>query len=222
MTTSATGATATGTFSGAGPTSGQTITIKNGANTLTLTAKNGTLGTGTVSVSNAIGAANGDVGTVGSVEYVFEETTTAFAGEQFVGPQFYCPNTTTPCVWWGTTSVNTAQALLAALTNNPALCPTVAQGLYGNWQQTCYSYVTAANPSVTATRAAGVVTLTNITGNNTPFSWYSVQNAWTLVPNTGFIPGYAAGTNACTSATTGTFSVNSNPAIVGLEPGSRH
>ncbi len=214
LTTSATGATATGTVSGAGPTAGQTITIKNGANTLTLTAINGVLGTGTVSVSNAIGAANGDVGTVGSIQYVFEESTTAFAGEQFVGPQFYCPNTTTPCVWWGTTSANTAQALLAALTNNPAVCPTVAQGLYGNWQHTCYSYVTAANPSVTATRAAGVVTLTNITGNNTPFSWYSVQNAWTLVPNTGFIPGYAAGTNACTSATSGTFSVSANPAIV--------
>ncbi len=214
LTTSATGATATGTVSGAGPSINQTITIKNGANTLILTAKNGTLGTGTVSVSNAIGAANGDVGTVGSVEYVFEETTTAFAGEQFVGPQFYCPNTTTPCVWWGTTSANTAQALLAALTNNPAACPTALQGLYGNWQQTCYSYVTAANPSITATRAAGVVTLTNITGNNIPFSWYSIQNAWTLVPNTGFIPGYAAGTNACTSATAGTFSVSSNPAIV--------
>jgi hypothetical protein len=214
LTTSATGATATGTFSGAGPTSGQTITIKNGANTLTLTATNGTLGTGTVSVSNAIGAANGDVGTVGSVEYVFEETTTAFAGETFVGPQYYCPNTTTPCVWWGTTQANTAQALLAAITNNPALCPTVAQGLYGNWQHTCYSYVTAANPSVTATQAAGVVTLTNITGNSIPFSWYSVQGAWTLVPNAGSIPGYAAGTNACTSATAGTFSVSSNPAIV--------
>lgn len=214
LTTSATGATATGTVSGAGPTAGQTITIKNGANTLTLTAINGVLGTGTVSVSNAIGAANGDVGTVGSVQYVFEETTTPFAGQPFTGPQFYCPNTTTPCVWWGTTSVNTAQALLASLTNNPAVCPTAAQGLYGNWQYTCYSYITAANPSVTATQAAGVVTLTNITGNNIPFSWYSVQNAWTLVPNTGFIPGYAAGTNACTSATAGTFSVSSNPAIV--------
>jgi hypothetical protein len=214
LTTSATGATATGTFSGAGPSINQTITIKNGANTLTLTAINGTFGTGTVSVSNAIGAANGDVGTVGSVEYVFEETTTAFPGEQFVGSQYYCPNTTTPCVWWGTTATNTAQALVAALTNNQAACPTAAQGLYGNWQQTCYSYVTAANPSVTATQAAGVVTLTNTTGNSIPFSWYSVQNAWTLVPNTGFIPGYAAGTNACTSATTGTFSVSATPAIV--------
>ncbi len=215
LTTSATGATATGTFSGAGPTSGQTITIKNGANTLTLTAINGTLGTGTVSVSNAIGAANGDVGTVGSVEYVFEETTTPFPGQQFTGPQYYCPNTTTPCVWWGTTEANTGQALLAALTNNQSACPTgVAPPGLGNWQQTCYSYVTAANPSVTATLAAGVVTLTNITGNDIPFSWYSVQGAWTLVPNTGSIPGYAAGTNACTSSTAGTFAINSTPSIV--------
>lgn len=218
LTTSPTGATATGTFSGAGPTSGQTITIKNGANTLILTATTGTLGTGTVSVANTMGAANGDVGTVGSIEYVFEETTTAFAGQPLTGPQYYCPNTTTPCVWWGTTEANTAQALYAAITNNPAACPTAAQGLYGNWQSTCYSYVTAPNPSVTATLPSPgtgtVVTLTNVTGNNIPFSWYSVQTAWTLNPNTGSIPGYPAGTNACTSATAGTFSVSSNPAIV--------
>ena len=137
LTTSPTGATATGTFSGAGPSSGQTITIKNGANTLTLTAISGTLGTGTVSVSNAIGAANGDVGIVGSVEYVFEETTTPFPGQQFTGPQYYCPNTTMPCVWWGTTEANTGQALLAALTNNQSACPTgVAPPGLGNWQQT--------------------------------------------------------------------------------------
>ena len=214
LTTSATGATATGTFSGAGPTSGQTITIKNGANTLTLTAINGTLGTGTVSVSNAIGAANGDVGTVGSVEYVFEETTTAFAGQQFTGPQYYCPNTTTPCVWWGTTSANTAQALLAALTNNPAACPTARPGTLRQLAADVLLVCDGGESQCHGDPAAGVVTLTNITGNNIPFSWYSVQNAWTLVPNTGFIPGYAAGTNACTSATAGTFSVNSNPAIV--------
>jgi hypothetical protein len=218
LTTSATGATATGTVSSTGPTAGQTITIKNGANTLTLTAKNGTFGTGTVSVSNAIGAANGDVGTVGSVEYVFEESTSAFSGSdpRLTGPQFYCPNTTMPCVWWGTTEANTGQALLAAVTNNPAVCPPTQElnGSYSNWLESCYSYVTAANPSVTATQAAGVVTLTNITGNDIPFSWYSVQGAWTLVPNTGSIPGYAAGTNGCTSATAGTFAVSSNPAIV--------
>ncbi len=211
LTTSATGATATGTVSSTGPTSGQTITIKNGANTLTLTAKTGTFGTGTVTVANNNGAANGDTGTVGSIEYVFEETTSAYSGQPYTGTQYYCPNTTTPCVWWGTTKTNTAQALYAAITNNPSACPA---SVVGNWQYTCYSYMTAANPSVTATQAAGVVTLTNITGNNIPFSWYSKQTAWTLVPNTGWILGYAAGTNACTSSTAGTFAINSNPAIV--------
>jgi hypothetical protein len=218
LTTSATGATATGTVSGTGPSTTQTITIKDGANTLTLTAINGTFGTGTVAVTETIGAANGDVGTVGSVEYVFEETTTAYAGEQFTGPQYYCPDATTPCVWWGTTEANTAQVLYAAITNNPAACPTAAEGLLGNWQYTCYSYVTAANPGVTATLAnpgtGTVVTLTNTTGFSLPFYWYSRQNAWTLVPNTGSIPAYAAGTNACTSATAGTFAVSSNPAVV--------
>ncbi|MGD0792933.1 MAG: hypothetical protein ABR920_14295 [Terriglobales bacterium] len=214
LTTSATGATATGTFSGAGPSSGQTITIKNGANTLTLTAMNGTYGTGTVSVANANGAANGDTITVGSVVYTFEETTSAYSGEPFTGSQYYCQNTTTPCVWWGTTQTNTAQALEAAITNNPSACPTVAQGLYGTWQHTCYSYVTAPNPSVTATQAAGVVTVTNTTGNSLPFNWFSTQVAWTLVPNTGSIPGYTSGTNGCTSTTAGTFIVSSLPATV--------
>jgi hypothetical protein len=218
LTTSATGATATGTVSSTGPSSGQTITIKNGTNTLTLTAINGTFGTGTVGVANTLGAANGDIGTVGSIEYVFEESTAAFSGEQFSGSQYYCPNTTTPCVWWGTTEANTAQALYAAITNNPAACPTAAQGLYGIWQHTCYSYVTAANPSVTATLAvpgtSTSVTLTNTTGFSLPFYWYSAQTAWALNPNTGSIPAYAAGTNACTSATAGTFAISSNPAVV--------
>src|SRR5208282_166323 len=120
LTTSATGATATGTVSSTGPTTGQTITIKNGANTLILTAINGTFGTGTVAVTETVGAANGDVGTVGSVAYVFEQTTTPYAGQTYTGAQYYCPNTTTPCVWWGTTEANTAQVLYAAITNNPA------------------------------------------------------------------------------------------------------
>jgi hypothetical protein len=218
LTTSATGATATGTVSSTGPTAGQTITIKNGANTLTLTAKNGTFGTGTVGVANTLGAANGDIGTVGSIEYVFEETTTAYAGEPYTGTQYYCPNTTTPCVWWGTTEANTAQALYAAITNNPAACPTAAQGLAGNWQHTCYSYITAPNPSVTAILpvpgTSTSVTLTNTTGFSLPFYWYSAQTAWALNPNTGSIPAYAAGTNACTSGSAGTFAISSNPAVV--------
>ncbi|MGO9864224.1 MAG: hypothetical protein ACLPLR_11490, partial [Terriglobales bacterium] len=188
LTAGATGATATGTVSSTGPTTGQTITIKNATtnNTLTLQAITGTFGTGTVSVTKSVGAANGDVGTVGSVEYVFEETTTPYTGEQYTGAQYYCPSTTSPCVWWGTTEANTAQVLLAAITNNPSVCPTAAEGLLGNWQYTCYSYVTAANPGVTATLAnpgtGTVVTLTNTTGFSLPFYWYSRQNAWTLVP----------------------------------------
>jgi len=223
LTPSATGATATGTFSSTGPTAGQTITIKNGSNTLVLTAKTGTYGTGTVSVANSIGAANGDVGTVGSIQYVFEESTTAFTNPYQSGPQFYCPNTTTPCVWWGTTSINTAQAIVAAVTNNQTACPSPVEELnnsYSIWTETCYAYITAANPSVTATYTTsgttGTVTLTNITGSDIPFSWYSnsSQNAWTLVPNTGWILAYAAGTNACTGATAGTFAVNATPSIV--------
>ncbi len=212
LTAFPTGATATGTFSGAGPTSGQTITIKNGSNLLTLTAMNGTYATGTVSVANTNGAANGDTVTIGSVTYMFEESTSAFSGEPFSGPQYYCQNTTTPCVWWGTSETNTAQALEAAITNNPAACPTAAQGLYGNWQHTCYSYVTAPNPSVTATRSAAVVTVTNTSGSSIPFEWFSTQDAWTLSPNTDSISGYATGTNGCTSTTAGTFIVSSTPA----------
>jgi hypothetical protein len=211
LTTFATGATATGTFSGTGSTSGQTITIQNGANTLTLTAQNGTYGTGTVSVANTNGAANGDTITVGSTVYMFEETDAAYAGEPLAGPQYYCQNMTTPCLWWGTTETNTAQTLQAAITNSPAACPTTAQGLYGTWQYTCYSYLTTANPNVTAAQAAGVVTLTNITGNSLNFNYFSSQTAWTLAPNTGSIPGYTTGTNGCTSLTAGTFIVSTYP-----------
>jgi|CZLA01.1.fsa_nt_gi hypothetical protein len=215
LTTSATGATAKGTFSGAGPSSGQTITIKNGANTLILTAMNGTYGTGTVSVNNAAGAANNDTVTVGPVTYIFEETTSAYAGQQFTGTQYYCQNTITPCVWWGTTEPNQSQAMYAAFTNTPAACPTAAQGLYGIWQSTCYSYVTAPNPSITANLAvpgtSTFVTVTNITGNPIPFTSTSSQTAWALNPGTGSIPGYTTGTNGCTSATAGTFIVSSIP-----------
>lgn len=212
LTAFPTGASATGTFSGAGPSSGQTITIKNGSNLLILTAMNGTSGTGTVTTNNANGAANGDTVTIGGITYMFEESTSAFSGESFSGSQYFCQDTTMPCVWWGTTATNTAQALEAAITNNPSACPTAAQGLYGNWQHTCYSYVTAPNPSVTAAQNAGVVTVTNTTGNSVPFTFWSSQTAWVLTPNTGSIPGYTAGTNGCTSATAGTFVVSSIPA----------
>lgn len=222
LTTSATGATATGTVSSTGPNPGDTITIKNGttSNTLTLTAITGTFGTGTVTISNSLGAANGDVGTVGSLEYIFEESTTAFPGSQFTGAQYYCPNTTNPCVWWGTTEPNTAQALYSAITNNQAQCPTTQElnGSFSVWTESCYAYVTAANASVTAslstTANTGSVKLTNISGHAIPFTWQSIQNAWSLTPNTGSIPAYAAGTNACTSATAGTFAVSSNPDVV--------
>ncbi len=215
LTTSATGATAKGIFWGTGSTSGQTITIKNGANTLILTAMNGTYGTGTISVNNANGAANNDTVIIGPVTYIFEETTSAFAGQQFTGPQYYCQNTTTPCVWWGTTEPNQSQAMEAAFTNNPAACPTTGQGLYGIWQYTCYSYITAPNPSITANLAnpgtSTFVTVTNITGNPIPFLATSSQTAWALNPNTGSIPGYTSGTNGCTSATAGTFIVSTYP-----------
>jgi len=222
LTTSATGATATGTFSGTGSTSGQTITIKNGTNTLVLTAQNGTYGSGTVSVNNANGAANNDTVAIGSVTYIFEMSQSAYSREPFSGSQYLCQNTTTPCVWWGTNEANQTQALYAAITNNPSACPTVANGLYGTWQHTCYSYVTTPNPIVTATETysysanTGSVTVTNITGNSIPFSWTSSQTAWLLTvngvsANPNPIPGYTSGTNGCSSATAGTFIVSTYP-----------
>ncbi len=217
LATSATGATATGTFSGTGSTSGQTITIKNGSNTLILTAMNGTYGTGTVSVNNTDGAANNDTVVIGPVTYVFEMSQSAFAGEPYSAPQYFCQNTTSPCVWWGTSEANQTQAFYAAITNTSSACPTAANGLYGVWQYTCYSYITAPNPGVTAAETytytpanTGFVTVTNITGNTLPFSATSSQTAWKLtvnavVANPNPIPGYTTGANTCTSATAGTF-----------------
>ena len=217
LTTSATGATAKGIFWGTGSTSGQTITIKNGANTLILTAMNGTYGTGTVNVNNPNAAANNDTVTIGPVTYIFEMSTSAYSGEPFDGSQYLCQTTTSPCVWWGTNEANQTQAFYAAITNTPSACPTAANGLYGIWQSTCYSYITAPNPSATATETysyaanTGFVTVTNITGNSIPFSATSSQTAWLLTPNTGSIPGYTSGTNGCTSATAGTFIVSTYP-----------
>ncbi len=210
LTTNATGATATGTFSNTGPTNGQILTIENGlnSNTLTLTFATGTTtpGTGTVTVSNPgnMGSANGDTVQIGSVIYTFEETTTAFAGEQFTGAQYYCPTAPTgPCVWWGTTNANQAQALYAAITNNPAACPTIASGLYGNWQSTCYSYITEPNPSVTATLAnpgtGTVISLVNTSGSSALFLTASSQQAFTLSSTGGStILGNTSGTGGAT------------------------
>jgi len=209
LSTNGTGATATGTFSSTGPTNGQTLTIQNGlnSNTLTLTFSTGaaTPGTGTVTVSNAMGSANGDTVTIGSVTYTFEETTTAFPGEPFVGAQYYCQNTTSPCVWWGTTAANQAQALYAAITNNPAACPPTSgpNPLYGNWQYTCYSYITSPNPDVTATLAnpgvGAAISMINISGSNAPFLTTSSQSAFTLTSTAGStIPGNTSGTGTAT------------------------
>ncbi len=222
LTNNGTGATASGTFSSTGPTNGQTITIQNGSNTLTLSLSGsaGTPGTGSITVSNTIGAANGDTLTIGNVVYTFEESTSAFAGSQFTGSQYYCQNTTSPCVWWGTTAANTAQALYAAITNNPAACPSVAGANGGNsvWQYGCYSYITAPNPSVTATVTTtttptntGLLSLINISGSNAPFLTSSTQGAFTLTATAGAIP---SGANACTSSTAGAISPNSTPATM--------
>ena len=209
LTTNGTGGTATGTFSSTGPTNGQTITIQNAlnSNTLTLTFSAGaaTPGTGTVTVSNSIGTANGDTLTIGSVTYTFEETTTAFPGEPFTGAQYYCQNTTSPCVWWGTTAANQAQAIYAAIINDPTACPptTGPNPLYGIWQSTCYSYITAPNPYVTATLAnpgtGAVVSLINISGSNAPFLTTSSQSAFTLASAAGStIPANTSGTGTAT------------------------
>ncbi len=215
LTNNGTGATATGTFSSTGPANGQTITIQAGSNTLTLSlsASAGTPGTGTITVSNSIGSANGDTVTIGNVVYTFEESTSAFSGSQFTGSQYYCQNTTSPCVWWGTTATNQAQALYAAIVNDPTQCPTVADGLYGNWQYGCYSYITAPNPTVTATYVypAAVISLINISGVSAPFLTTSTQTAFTLTATGGTIP---SGPNACTSSTAGAVSPNSTPATM--------
>jgi hypothetical protein len=226
LTTNATGATATGAFSGAGPSNGQTITIRNGANTLTLTLSStaATPGTGTVTVTNPqnMGSANGDTVTIGSVVYTFEESQSTFSGEQFSGSQYYCQNTTSPCVWWGTTNANQAQALFAAITNNPAACPTVAEGLYGNWQYTCYSYITAPNPTVSATLASPgtgvVIDLINTTGISAPIATTSSQSAFAMASTSGSsstIPGFS-GSGACTDSGDGSynFSAGSTPATL--------
>ncbi len=223
LTTNGTGATAPGTFSSTGPTSGQTITIQNGPNTLTLNLSGtaGTPGTGTITVSNTIGAANGDTLTIGNVVYTFEQSTSGSVWCNLYGcpgetnASFNC-QTTAPCVWWGTTAANTAQAIYAAITNNPAACPTVdVQGGVSTWQYGCYSYITAPNPSVTATITTtttptntGVVSLTNISGSNAPFLTSSTQGAFTLTATAGAIP---TGSNACTSSTTGAVTPNSTP-----------
>lgn len=232
LTNNGTGATATGTFSSTGPASGQTFTIQNGSNTLTLSLSGSaaTPGTGTISVSNVIGAANGDTLTIGSVVYTFEQST---SGSTFCSENA-CPSndntnalfncqTTAPCVWWGTTAANTAQALYAAITNNPAACPTVdLQGGVSIWQYTCYSYITAPNPSVTATVTTtttptntGLLSLINTSGSSAPFLTTSTQGAFTLTSTAGStIAGFSSGSGACTSSTAGTLNVNSTPATM--------
>ena len=236
LTTNATGATFSGTFSGAGPSNGQTVTIGNGSNTLTLTLSSTapTPGTGTVTVSNPsnMGSANGDTVTIGSVVYTFEESPSSFSGEADSGSQFYCQNTTSPCVWWGSTNANQAQALYAAITNNPSACPTPAEaapaadGIPGSWPAStpCYANITAPNPGVTATLAnpgtGVVISLINTTGSSAPFVTTSAQSAFTVAADsdTGSlsdpIPGFTSGSGACTSATAGTLDPSSTPATV--------
>jgi len=189
---------ATGTFSSTGPTAGQTISIQNNSNTLTLTGTSGTIGTGTVTVTGT-GPNSGDILTIGSVTYQFESTggTTTCTGYA-----------TEPCVWYGSTADNAAQAIYAAITNNSANCPT---GVSGTWANTCFSYG-KANSSVTAVytgSTSAVVSLTNTTGSSLTFS--RTSGAITLSPATGGIPA-TTGTNGCSNATTGTFIVSTTPA----------
>ena len=116
-------------------------------------------------------------------------------------------------MWWGDTAANTAQAIYAAITNNPAACPTstgttdAADGLPGSWPSAtpCYAYITAPNPSVTATYTTGSssVSVTNISGSGAPFLTASTQGAFTLSSNAGsVIPGTTTGTGTATFSST--------------------
>ncbi len=229
LATNATGPTATGTFSGTGPNNGETISIENGLNSNTLTlsfsATAATPGTGTVTVSNPenMGSANGDTVTIGSVVYTFEESPSSFSGEADSGSQYYCQDTVSPCVWWGSTNANQAQALYAAITNDPSACPTPAEaapaadGVPGSWPAStpCYANITAPNPGVTATLASPgtgvVISLINTTGSTAPFLTTSAQSAFTVAAGSDAastddpIPGFNSGSGACTSATAGSF-----------------
>ena len=215
LTTNGTGATATVTVSGSGPSDNQTITVTSGSNTVTLTLSGSasTPGTGTITTSNSVGAADGDTLTIGSVTYTFEQSTsgsewctlnsgTCRAPYGLTNAAYDCPNTTSPCLWWGTTAANTAQTIFAAITNNPSACPAVdVQGGVSTWQHTCYSYITAPNPSVNATYTTGsaAVSLTNISGSGAPFLTASTQGAFTLSSNAGsVIPGNTTGTGTAT------------------------
>jgi hypothetical protein len=183
---------ATGTFNGM-PTNGQTATITNGANSMTLTAS-GAPATGTATITTVPVA--GDTITVGATTYTFDTsgtgtatiTTVPVAGDTIkVGATTYTFDTSgTGTITIGTVPVAgdtvtvgaTTYKFVAALANpNDVLivagsmnnnARNLEAAINANTNQCsggppCYGTGTTANASVTATRNNNVVTVTAIT-----------------------------------------------------------
>jgi hypothetical protein len=158
----------TGTFSDPGPNNGETVTITNGANSMTITAS-GAPATGTATISSVPNAA--DTVTVGAKTYTFDFAATGTitvssvpnSGDTVtVGSTTYkfvssLVNANDVLIVSGNTS-NTAQNLRAAIDGNSNQC---------NGGGGCFGTGTAANASVTATVSTNVVTVTAITAGTT-------------------------------------------------------
>jgi hypothetical protein len=199
---SGTGESVTGTFLGvspsAGPAVGQTIVIseQQNANTLTLTGVTGGAGTITVSgipsVTVTVLGESFSALTIGTITYTFQNT---------CGTTAYCiVNKGT-----GLTTTGMAQNIAAAITANSALCSAATP--------TCFGTATTAFPNVAAKSSGAGVTVTNYGTAALTWSYQGYvlppDTNLTLLPTTS-IP---AGTNGCTSSTTGTFVINPTSAI---------
>lgn len=128
----------TGTFSANTAVNGQTATLTNGANSLTLFANTGTPTTasGQVQVVPAGGPTAGDTVTVGAVTYTFVNSLVAATNDVIIGGS----------------SANAAGNLEAAINNNSAQCATAIP---------CFGTgITAANPAASASIAGSTVTAT--------------------------------------------------------------
>jgi hypothetical protein len=185
VTADGTGYTAFPAVSFAGTGSGATATATVGVATISVPAP--TAGTGSVTVTASSGWNSNDTVTIGSVTYTAEASQTSS----------HCTGST-PCMWYGTTAANSAQTLYAAVTANPANCPS---GVSGTWTHTCYNgNISSANASVTATYSGAVVNLTNATSGVVALSTNTTDD--TVSPATGGIPAPVSnGSAGCTAGT---------------------
>jgi hypothetical protein len=190
LTTNATGAHAAGTFSGTGPTNNQTVTLQiTGGSLVTFTAKTAVPGTATATFIGD--PAGGDTITIGGTVYVWHGTSGGCGA-------------TANCIIHGGNTTQDAQNLEAAINNNATQCGFTNGG-------SCIFNDAGANASVTAAQAGAVVTVTNITAGTVAWS-ESSTTAITLNPAATIPAGSVS--NACSSATAGTFTVNTTPATV--------